>query len=326
MLPSGKMKLEIEKVVNNTKAGTSTSAPKKQESGFSSDIALFGVALIWGINIPVMKIGLNNVDVFVFNAVRLTVSAAVLSVFAIRERRNGIRPSPKISRSQVVIFGIVISGLYQLLFLLGLERTNSGNTALIMATIPLWTAVLARTFIGERLQRSAWLGLLVALVGTLVVVLPNGNISTFRGQLVGNLLILSSALAWAGGTVYSRPLLTQISPLQLSAFASVIALPMHLLFAAGRIESSLDALQSGQLWLIILYAGVLSSGLALPMWNYGVRQAGASHAAIIQNLVPLIAIAAAWFTLSETVTAPQLIGGTLILGGLMTMRFNRNGK
>lgn len=310
--------------MEDSEAGTPLAAHDKRGPAYSSDTALIAVALIWGINIPVMKVGLNDVDVFVFNAIRLTISAIVLTTFALRERRSGVAPSPGISRRKILIFGIVISGIYQLLFLLGLDRTTSGNTALIMATIPLWTAVLARTFIGETLRRSAWLGLLVALVGTLVVVLPDGKISTSREQLVGNLLILASALAWAGGTVYSRPLLKQISPLQLSASASVIGLPIHLLCAASRSDDNLAALQSGQLWVILLYAGVLSSGLALPLWNFGVRQAGASHAAAIQNLVPLIAVAAAWMMLDDVVTGPQLVGGVLILGGLMTMRFNRN--
>ena len=76
-------------------------------------------------------------------------------------------------------------------------------------------------------------------------------------------------------------------------------------------------------WLIIFYAGVLSSGLALPMWNFGVRHAGAAHASVIQNLIPLIAIIAAWIFRGESVTSGQLVGGSLIIGGLVTMRAAR---
>ena len=56
------------------------------------DASLLGVALIWGINIPIMKNGLEQVDVFVFNAIRLVISAIVLTAFAIRERRAGLLP------------------------------------------------------------------------------------------------------------------------------------------------------------------------------------------------------------------------------------------
>jgi drug/metabolite transporter (DMT)-like permease len=140
---------------------------------------------------------------------------------------------------------------------------------------------------------------------------------------LGNLIILIAALVWSGGTAYSRPLLKLIPPMQLSALASVIALPMHLAAAGAFFAGSGGALQSVNLWMILLYSGVLSSGLALPMWNFGARHAGAAHAAIIQNLIPLIAIAAAWFSRGETATAVQLTGGALILGGLIIMRIGR---
>lgn len=111
--------------------------------------------------------------------------------------------------------------------------------------------------------------------------------------------------------------------MQLSALAMLIALPLHLGVAFGHYESSLPMLQSGTLWAILLFSGVLSSGLAFPLWSMGVRHAGAAHASVIQNLVPLIAIAAAWISRGETSTLPQLIGGVLILGGLVIMRIAR---
>ncbi len=282
-----------------------------------------GVVLIWGINIPIMKTGLDQLDPYVFNAVRLTISACVLGAFALTEYRQGHRSRPGVSRTRMLIYGIIVSGIYQLLFLLGIERTTSGNTALIISTVPMWTALLARLFIGEKLLRIAWCGLLVALSGTVIVALQKGDVTTGSEYLAGNLCILGAALVWSGATVVSRPMLKSISPLRLSATAAVIALPLHLLLAMGRYEESVPSLQSVDVWLVILYAGVLSSGLALPMWNFGVRHAGAAHAAIIQNLIPLIAIVAAWLTRGESATRAQLFGGGLILSGLVIMRYGR---
>ena len=73
----------------------------------------------------------------------------------------------------------------------------------------------------------------------------------------------------------------------------------------------------------MLYSGVLSSGLSLPLWNYGVRQAGAAHAAIIQNLIPVVAIIVAWFSRGEPVTQAQILGGSLILSGVIMVRRGR---
>lgn len=296
---------------------------RDQTTGVWPDACLLGVALIWGINMPIMKTGLEQLDPFVFNALRLIISASCLAAFAWRERRAGVRPGPEISWRQILTYATLIGGLYQVLFLMGMDRTTAGNTGLIMATVPVWTALLASVFIGERLSRLAWGGLTLALGGTVIVALQKGDISTGNEHLMGNIIILLSALAWAGGTVYSRPLLKSISPMRLSASAALCALPVHVLLAMGRYGDSVPALQSVNLWAILLYAGILSSGLSLPMWNFGVRHAGAAHAAAVQNLVPLIAIGAAWIGRGEAATASQIWGGTLILGGLVVMRVGR---
>lgn len=292
-------------------------------SDLLSDLSLLSVAVIWGINIPLMKTGLDRVDAYVFNAIRLAISTGVLVLFAWREMRQGLLPKAVITWKQILIYGILAAGLYQLTFLMGVARTTSGNTALIMATVPMWTALLARVFIGERLRRLAWGGLAIALLGTVLVAVQSENLSAGSDHLWGNLLILLAALLWSGGTVYSRPLFKHISPMQLSALAMVIALPLHLGVAWGRYESNLPLLGSGTMWAILLFSGVLSSGLCLPMWSLGVRHAGAAHASVIQNLVPLIAIAAAWLSRGETITLAQLLGGVLILGGLVIMRMAR---
>jgi drug/metabolite transporter (DMT)-like permease len=295
----------------------------ERSATFRSDLSLIGVAVIWGVNIPLMKIGLEEIDIYVFNSIRLTISALVLVLFAWREIRRGLVPKHGLTFKQLLIFAAMISAVYQVLFLVGISYTTSGNTALIMATVPMWTALLARLFILEKLRLIAWWGLTIAFAGTVVVALQKDDVSADLDMLWGNLLILGAALLWAGGTVYSRPLLNRISPVQLSASASVIALPVHLLLAAGHYESSLPALHSPHLWLIILYSGVLSSGLSLPMWNYGVRQAGAAHAAVIQNVIPLVAIIAAWLTRGEPVTQAQILGGALILSGVIMVRRGR---
>ncbi len=293
-----------------------------ENPAFWPDASLLGVAAIWGINIPLMKTGLEQVDVYVFNALRLTISATVLVWFAWRQHRQGRSPPLAGHYKQLLIYGLAIAVFYQLLFLLGIARTTAGNTALIIATTPIWTALLARLFIAERLRAVAWCGLFVALIGTAIVAFQKGDVTAGREHLLGNLMVLAAALLWAGGTVYSRPLLRRITPLQLAAAAAAVALPVHLLLATGRYAESMPALRSGSLWLILLYGGVLSSGLSQPMWSFGVRHAGAAHAAVIQNLIPLVAIAVAWVSRGETPTTAQLVGGALILSGLLAMRIN----
>ena len=287
------------------------------------DVSLVGVAIIWGVNIPIMKIGLDHVEPFFYNGVRLSISTLVLVSFAFIERRRGVFPSSDLKRRSVLLYGVLIGAIYQVLFLVGVGRTTSGNVALIIATVPMWTALLARIFINEKLKWLSWCGLFISLTGTIIVALQKGNIELAGTTLWGNAAVLCAALVWASGTVYSRPLLQQISPIQLAAASSSIALPVHLMLALPYVPNNISALSSISIWMIILYSGSLSSGLSQPMWSFGVRNAGAAHAAIVQNLVPIVAIAAAWIARGETATTNQIIGGILILSGLATMRIGR---
>lgn len=306
-------------VLNQYVSSNPVASSSHSSAAIWPDVALVSVALIWGINIPIMKIGLDQIDPFVFNAVRLSVASLVLNAFAFHERwQKGPRTS--VGFLPLLLYGGMASTVYQLLFLLGVERTTSGNVGLIVTTVPLWTALLARMFGGETLRLWAWMGLAIACLGTVVVALQKGDLAVGGQHQLGNFFILAASLLWAGATVYGRSLLRSITPLQLSASASLIALPMHLLFAAGRYQEALPSLSSSDLWFIILYSGGLSTGLALPLWNYGVQHAGAAHSANIQNLIPLTAIVAAWISRGETATAAQLIGGGLILAGLVIMR------
>ena len=320
-----------------------------------ADLTLLLVAIIWGVNIPVMKVALRTIDAYAFNAIRLVVSSVVLIFFARREFLNGIRPDSTLSKRNVCIYASVVSMAYQLLFLLAISRATSADVALIMATVPMWTAIGARFFLKEILPLLAWVGLIMAFSGTMIVTLhkaptpTNGNTVESGGQviaettavsvpvqqheseasrrLLGNLFALSAALAWAAGTVFSRPLLGKISPIQLSACSATLGLPFHIIIALligwDSVPASAAAMKDVSLVTCTLYSGILSTGLALAMWSYGVKHAGAAQAAMIQNLTPVVAMAAAWVWLGETINSAQALGGGMIISGLFIMHRSR---
>lgn len=294
------------------------------ESLLWAELSLLGVILIWGVNLPIMKTGLEHVNEYAFNAFRLTLSAIVLVVIALRDGGFSWKAFSSEQRWQIFRYAVLASGLYQVLFLLGLYRTTSANTALIMTSVPMWTALFARFFINERLTRLAWTGLIGAFLGTVVVTTANG-ISGESKYLWGNLIMLAAAVTWASSTVVSRPVLRSVSPIKLSAVSSVMMLPLHFLLAWEKLPSGLEALKEFDAWSSVLYSGVFSTGLALVMFNYGVRQTSAAHASVYSNLLPLVAMISAFLLRGESVTTFQIAGGVLIIAGLMVMRQGRRG-
>ncbi len=350
-----------------------------------ADLALLFVAFIWGVNIPVMKVALEHgISPYALNAVRLLISAVVLLLCAWWEYRGGIRPTRGLSLWRIVTYAMVVSVAYQFLFLMAVSKTTSANVALIMATVPMWTALGARAFLREILPPLAWIGLFTAFAGTMIVTVqseprskppeqlnaidltvapvPNAApgsdagllISSGQGKLpenrapessspentavalpakvllplpqpfVGNMIALLAALTWAGGTVFSRPLLKTMSPVQLAACSATIGLPFHMLIAGPTLALAVPLLSQVPLQLCIIYSGIFSTGLALALWSYGVKHAGAAQATMFQNLSPIIAIGAAWVWRGETVSVAQTLGGVLIIGGLIIMRRSRH--
>lgn len=303
-------------------------APNSASSRFWADFNLFSVAILWGINAPVMKYGITQVDPFVFNAIRLTVSAAALWLCLLFEnRRNRNKPSTEKHRHLVwwlVGFALLSGAVYQITFLTGIFRTTAGNTALIMSSCPMWTAGLAVMTTKERLSGIAWLGLILTLVGTMLVIAQKGEFSTSGANLAGNLIVLAAALAWSLASVVSKPLLAHISAIRLAFFSIVITLPIHWFLAIPNLQQHFVSVF--ETWTIasILFSGVFSTGVAYAMWNYGVQKVGAPHAAIYQNVIPLVAVVGAWWMINEVPMLLQIWGGALIIAGLVVMRRSRN--
>lgn len=293
-----------------------------------ADLGMLAVAVIWGLNMPIMKFALGRVDPYLFNACRLLVSAIVLAAIVLWQQKsiiNRSKDAPPVRRQifSIAVFSFFAGFAYQLLFLAGMDRTSAGNTALIMCAIPMWTAILARLLINEKIQRLAWLGLAIALAGTMVVTLAVMPESRSSAPVIGNLIVAAAALCWSLGTVWSRPLMRQIDPLPLAFCGVAIAVPFHFLIIPSGISELGTFITDPWLGGALLYSGALSTGIAYMFWNQGIQILGTAHGAIYQNLVPIVALVAAWFLIGEIPVLLQLLGGFLIITGVLVMRQNR---
>ncbi|MEM6783817.1 MAG: DMT family transporter, partial [Bacteroidota bacterium] len=212
-------------------------------------------------------------------------------------------------------------------FILGVNLTAAGSAALIMASTPVWTALMARVGGQERLSGRAWLGLAVSLAGTVVVILAGGKTLDLgiddlgSGKLLGNLLMLAAALFWGLYTVLSKPFMARgASPNGLAFYAVMVALPgMYAFHHFGPGPADWAAL-GPDVWASLAFSGALSIGAAYGLWNVAVRRVGAAYATAYGNLVPFVAIGAGVWLLDEVVTVYQLLGGALIIGGLLLLR------
>ncbi len=293
-----------------------------------ADGCLLLTAVMWGINIPVVKHCIGHLDPFVFNATRLIFSSLTLSGLAWLEFRQ-LKHRPAWRQwpwGRILIFAALTGLAYQWLFMLGIKRTTAANAALLLSAMPMWTAVISMIWLHERLKSVTWLGLLVTFSGTLMVILSRDRIDLSTTYVWGNLLMLCASCSWAIATVLSRDLLKGITPLQLTWIASITTTPIHWLIVFPQIRESWPAMTTPGMMLAIIYSGALSTGVAYFTWNIGVRILGGSHAAVYQNVVTLVAVAGGWIALRESPLPAQIAGGLLIIAGLLVMRRGRPSK
>lgn len=288
-----------------------------------ADGSLLLTTILWGINIPVVKFATLEIDPIVFNAMRVALSTVVLGLFALLESSWIEQPTARLSKLRFIIFALLSGFLYPLVFMFGIDNTTAGNTALLLSSMPLWTALISAVFIGERLPMLSWIAMMITFLGTGVVVAAGGKVSLSAEDFTGNILILLSAMLWASSTVISGPLLKQMTPLRLAFLSSLLTTPLHLTLVSHSLPEALPKLAQWHNLAALFYSGIFSTGIAYVTWHMGVRRLGGSHASVYQNVVTLIAVLGGWLVLGEPLLASQLIGGLLMIIGLLLIRHSR---
>lgn len=277
-------------------------------------------ALIWAANYPVAKYGISRIDIFVFNALRFVVAAALLAVLV---RARG-RPWIVVSRAdwlRLLRAGFVANVLYQIAFIVGLNLTTAGNSAVLLATAPLWTVVINARLHRESIRRELWVGMSIALAGIAMIVVGSGKkLVLGESDIFGDLTCMAAAFLWAFNTNLQKPLLGRYSPLQLTLMMVVIGslgLSLAALPAAARME------WSGVGWTYYAsaaFSGALSIAVGNLAWSYGVKRIGPGRTGNFGNVIPVAALVIAYFTLGETLTPLQLIGAAVTIIGVWYAR------
>lgn len=280
----------------------------------SAHAALLLMVLIWGINFPVAKAALTELSPLAFNALRFPLAALV--VLAALRRRGGFLWPARGDRLRVFGLGVLGNVFYQQFFIFGLALTRAGTASLLLAATPIMTALLSAGLGHERVGTRTWVGVIATFAGIALVVMFGGAADEGGASLLGDLLMIGASISWAVYTVGSRSLIERYGSVQFTAWTLWTgAIGLCLLGLPSVLRADLSAVSAGA-WFGVVYAGALSIGIAYLIWYYGVRQIGNTRTAAYSNLVPVVALIAAWLQLGEVPNAGQLAGAGVILTGL----------
>ena len=284
------------------------------------------VVLFWGLNFAAIKVPLAVMPPFVVNAARFVLSAVVLGVIhAVQCRARGVSvfATFRAGAWQVVGLGLLGQAVYQIGFILGLNRTTAGLAAILIAASPLVTAGAGHLLGVDRLKKLGWIGFAVSLAGVAVVVgskpaHPGGG-SVSDG--LGVALLLGAAVAWGLSTVWSRTLLNRgATAVGLSFWGVLVAVPILAALALPDVWAMDWSHVGWPEWGAIAYSGALSTGVAYWLWYDAVQRVGPARAAAFSNLTPFVGVAAGVVFLGEPFVPLQVVGGALVIAGLVVMR------
>jgi len=209
--------------------------------------------------------------------------------------------------------GVFINNVFQFS---GLRLTSVTNCTLISALTPALTALLSFVFVRERLERIAWAGILLSLMGT-VAIITHGSLEVLFALSfnLGDLLCLGSQTAWGIYSLLGVRVMRQLSPMATTGWCGLLGSLLTLVYgiAFGEFAPNALALAPALSFGYILFLGGV---FCMVTWNWSTPIVGASVACIFLNIMPLVGVISGVAILDEPFELAEAAGAVLILGGV----------
>ncbi|ANM11162.1 MULTISPECIES: DMT family transporter [unclassified Rhizobium] len=270
------------------------------------------LAVMWGLSIPITKLGLETVPPLMFTAMRFLVAVPLLLILASGRLRVPLRAVPSIIALGVM--GITLGNVAQSF---GVQGTSASVGTIVSATIPIFIVIFAAFRLGQPVAGRHWVGLLAAFGGIALVAVGSGSgvDDLSKTTVTGVAWMLASAVAIAFYYIWSAELTDRYGILPVAAWNALAGLVTILPLAAIEMANSPYQLTVQALWTAV-YLGVMVTVAGLLLWLYILRVVPARVAASVQYLQPVFGIAAASLMFGDRLGVLFVAGVIVILVGL----------
>jgi len=280
--------------------------------------ALLLLALLWGGSFPFIRVAVPEFGPLPLMALRALIGAAVLvPMLAFSRRLDSLRDRT----GHALLVGVINSALPFVLFAWAQQFVPAGLNAILNATTPFWTALVAWAWLGDQLDRRRIAGLVIGFGGVVILAWERASFGA-GGSGWAILAALTAALSYGVSGSYMKRFLSGANPL---AIATISQLSASALLTPLALLNLPTALPSAKACWAVLMLGVFCTGFAYAIFFWLMEKVGSARATTVTFLVPLFAVTWGSLLLDEQVTWDMVIGGSVILAGTaLTLGFSPN--
>ena len=268
---------------------------------------LVALGFAWGLTWPAMRISLDEIPPLSMRVVTLGLGAGVLFLVGWFQGRSfalgGLKHAVHLS-----VAGILNVLSFSLLSVIAMMFAATGRVAVLAYTMPIWAALFAWLFLGERFTRARVMALVLCATGMGVLIWPLAR----QSSLIGLLIAISIAVSWAAGTVYVKWARLTGDSVVNAAWQVFVALVIVTLLLPV-FEGSLHLTQAHALAIFgLIWSGLVGSGLAYFLWFAVVRRVPAMTASLGVLSAPVIGVISTALLLGEIPTVVDVIAYGMI--------------
>ena len=271
------------------------------------------LCLSWGFNQVAVKLAIPDIPPLIQAAIR---SAGAGLIVWLWTRARGIPLHLDDGSLRAGLFAGVLFGIEFVLVYRGLLFTNASRAVLFLYTAPFFVVLGSRWLIpGDHFQPSQWLGLFFSFAGMAVAFgIPSGGDPR---QVVGDVMLLAAAIAWAGTTLTIKAsALSRVSAEKTMLYQLVVSIPI-LTFAAFAFGERMTSVPGAVAIGSLLYQTIWVVSVTFVIWFALIVRYSASRLSAFTFLTPLFGVAAGHFVLNEPITPAFALAVAMVIAGLM---------
>ncbi|NLB97223.1 MAG: DMT family transporter [Armatimonadetes bacterium] len=296
----------------DTPTVTGDAEPTQRREGRldAKTLAVLGVTLLsWSSAFAGIGAGLRAYSPGHLVLFRFLVAASALLLYAVPARI----PLPR-GRDLPGLFLVGFLGftIYHIALVYGQVTVDAGTTALLIATSPALTALVARILLRERLKPLGWAGIAISFTGAALIAFGKSGGMRFAP---GALLILLSAFTTSLFNVLQKPYLRRYRALDVATYALCLGTLPMLVFLPGLATAIATAPLSAT--LAIIYLGLFPLAIGYAGWSYALSRAPAAIVSSFLYLSTPLALVIAWVWLGQVPAPLSLVGGAIALAGVI---------